>query len=175
MNKSIFLVIMVCIGLLFLVGCSNDIDTETITISGNVANSPENTETDASESSTDISEQDEVNTPDEIEAVLEEAEEEDEEPAPPVERSTTYTVNLIDGGFEVPEIYINAGDTVVWQNVREGRVSKAMIIGIKSCKKIKSPVFNPGDVFSWTFNEPGTCEIVGGIYTTQLMKVIVTE
>ncbi len=100
------------------------------------------------------------------ETVVEELEERTPKPA-------VNEVSLIDGGFEVPTITINAGEAVLWINEREGRFQQAMIIGTKECSKIKSPIFNPGESFKWTFTEPLTCTIVDGIYTTQTMKVVV--
>lgn len=85
-----------------------------------------------------------------------------------------HTVLLVEGGFEVPSITIKAGDSVVWPNERAGqRFEKALIVGTKSCAKLKSPLYYPGNSFHWTFDKPQTCMIVDGIYTTQTMKVIV--
>lgn len=89
----------------------------------------------------------------------------------PVETGETHTVNLVDGGFEVPEVTIKAGDTIVWQNVREKQPNKALIVGVYPCTKVKSTMFLPGDSFQWKFEEPLRCTIVDGIFTTQAMKV----
>lgn len=102
----------------------------------------------------------------------------DEVPSIPVPnisapQTQTYTVNVVDTGFEVPEIRINVGDTVAWQNVREGKLSKALILGTYQCARIRSGFFFPGEVFTWTFDKPMTCLIVDGIYTTQSMSVVV--
>ena len=98
------------------------------------------------------------------------------EPVPKPKTGENHYVNLIDGGFEKGKevITIKAGDTVIWQNVREKiQFNKGMIIGTQKCSSIKSPIFPPGDSFKWTFSEPMTCVIVDGIYTTQTMKVII--
>ena len=100
------------------------------------------------------------------ETIMEEIEERTPRPA-------VNEVLLIDGGFEVPTITINAGEAVLWINEREGRFKQGMVIGTKECSTIKSPIFNPGESFRWTFTEPLTCTIVDGIYTTQTMKVVV--
>ena len=94
-------------------------------------------------------------------------------PAIPEETGETHVVNLIDGGFEVPEITIKAGDTIVWQNVREKNPVKALIVAIQPCPRIKSGIFLPGSSFQWKFEKPGKCTIVDGIFTTQAMQVIV--
>lgn len=83
----------------------------------------------------------------------------------------THIVDLIDGGFEVPEITIKAGDTIIWQNVREKIPNKALIIAVQPCPKIKSTIFLPGSSFKWKFEKPLTCTIIDGIFTTQAMKV----
>ncbi|MBI2666471.1 hypothetical protein HYX13_02570 [Candidatus Woesearchaeota archaeon] len=91
----------------------------------------------------------------------------------------THTVALITGGFAVPTIEIKVGDTVSWVNDRAEVVNKgfrrAMLIGAQKCSKLKSGFFMPGESYSWTFNEPSTCLIVDGLYTTQTMKVTVTK
>lgn len=101
------------------------------------------------------------------------------EEAPIVEelqnRTISHYVNLIEGGFEVPEITIKVGETVAWKNEREGYVSKAMVLGTKQCQPIRSGMFGPGEVFRWTFTKAETCIIADGIYTTETMKVIVEE
>ena len=88
-------------------------------------------------------------------------------------RTTSHYVSMIEGGFEVDEINISVGETVAWKNEREGYVSKAMILGTKQCQPIRSGIFNPGEVFRWTFTKAETCVIADGIYTTETMKVIV--
>ena len=93
----------------------------------------------------------------------------------PSPSSTTHTVNLIDNGFDTPELDIKVGDTVVWQNVREGHVKKALILAVSPCVQIKSSIFLPGSSYKYTFSEARTCIITDGIFTTQTMKVIVTE
>ncbi len=86
----------------------------------------------------------------------------------------TYTVKMTNEGFSKNLITINAGDTVVWENVRTNSVlNKAMIIGMRECRKVKSALFLPGESFSWTFEEPGVCVVVDGIMTTQSSKVII--
>lgn len=83
----------------------------------------------------------------------------------------THIVDLIDGGFEVPEITIKAGDTIVWQNVREKNPVKALIVAGAPCAQIKSGLFLPGSSFKWKFEKHLTCRIIDGIFTTEAMKV----
>jgi plastocyanin len=85
----------------------------------------------------------------------------------------THVVNLIDGGFEDLKITIKVGEAVAWQNVRENAPAKALLLGTQKCSKLKSPFFNPGEMYKYTFTEPMTCIVADGIFTTQTMKVIV--
>lgn len=84
-----------------------------------------------------------------------------------------YIVNQTNSGFDTMSISIKAGDTIIWKNIRSRNPEKAMIIGTQLCTKIRSGVYLPGDSFQWTFDNPGTCTVVDGIYTTQLMNVVV--
>jgi len=85
-----------------------------------------------------------------------------------------HLVKLIDGGFDTVELKIKVGDIVEWKNLRTNpSFNKALIVGAQKCSKIKSSLFLPGESFEWTFDEKGTCLIVDGIYTTQVMRVIV--
>lgn len=94
-----------------------------------------------------------------------------EEPEEP--KVSTHTVMMTADGFSPDKLYIKAGDTVVWKNVRSGTINKAMIIGVRECSKVRSGFFKPGESFSWTFDEPITCTIADGIMTTKESKVFV--
>jgi plastocyanin len=86
-----------------------------------------------------------------------------------------HTVLLDNTGFEITEIDIKVGDTVMWVNGRTAHANKGMIIGVQRCVAIKSKIFENGESFSWTFDKAGTCVFVDGIYTTQSMKVNILE
>ncbi len=85
----------------------------------------------------------------------------------------THTVKMVDGGFSVAELKVKAGDTVVWQNIRQGRFKTAMVMGVRECRGIKSGSFDSGESYRWTFEEAGECTVVDGIYTEETMKVVV--
>jgi plastocyanin len=85
----------------------------------------------------------------------------------------THIVEFVDTGFYPIKITINAGDTVVWQNVREGVIKKSFLIGTQSLTKARSKILMPGDAYSWTFEKPGKFVFVDGIMTTQTMTVVV--
>ena len=99
----------------------------------------------------------------------------DTTPPAPLVREARTVVNLIDGGFAVPEVDILVGDTVEWKNIRGGKLQKAMIVGSTGCEKVKSSIYLPGKSYEYTFTKPVRCVIVDGIFTTQTMKVVVDE
>ncbi len=101
--------------------------------------------------------------------------EEELPPAVELGPQSTY-ITLTDVGFGVPEVRIKVGETVAWKNEREGRQTKAMVLGTQWCSTIvKSSLFGPGEVYRATFNKAGACTVVDGMYTTEMMKVIVEE
>ncbi len=100
-----------------------------------------------------------------------------EEASTEIERvpESTY-ITLTGVGFGVPDVHIKVGETVAWKNEREGRQTKAMVLGTQWCSGIvRSKLFGPGEVYRATFDKKGTCTVVDGMYTTELMKVIVEE
>jgi hypothetical protein len=104
--------------------------------------------------------------------VAEEEETEEIEEVEVEEEAKTHIVKLTNDGFDqIGTLKINVGETVEWSNVRTGSLKKAMIIGTQACSKAKSTFFEPGESFSWTFEEPVTCLIVDGVYTTETMKL----
>ena len=86
---------------------------------------------------------------------------------------TINVVNMVDTGFSQPQIVINKGESVTWKNTRSGKVKMAMIVGTQSCRDARSGIFLTGEEFSYTFDKSGSCQVVDGIMTTKLMKVIV--
>ena len=100
-----------------------------------------------------------------------------EEIAEDVEEDTaqTHYVEFVDDGFNPLEITIKVGDTIVWQNVREGTINKAFLVGTQTLIKARSKILMPGDSYSWTFEKPGKFIFVDGIMTTKVMNVIVEE
>lgn len=85
----------------------------------------------------------------------------------------THTVKMTADGFSPDRLYIKAGDTVVWKNTRHGTINKAMIIGVRECREVRSGFLKPGESFSWTFDKVMTCTIADGIMTTKESKVFV--
>ena len=90
-------------------------------------------------------------------------------------KSTTHTVKMTSSGFNPDKLYIKLGDTVVWENVRSGKINKAMIIGVRECRQIRSDFLKSGESFSWTFIAPVTCTIADGVMTTKESKIVVEK
>lgn len=87
-------------------------------------------------------------------------------------KTKTHIVEMINDGFSVNgTLSVKVGDTVTWNNVRDGTFKKAMILGTQKCSQIKSGFFENGESFSWTFDTVETCNFVDGVLTTQSMKV----
>ena len=107
------------------------------------------------------------------EEIVEEPEEEPEEEI--IEEDDTEVVKFIDGGFNRDEVTISVGDMIIWENLREGTLYKAMLIGTKAHTNIKSAILVTGESYNWTFTEADEYVFVDGIITTQSMKVIVEE
>ncbi len=97
-----------------------------------------------------------------------------ESTAQPEERETVHTIGLVEVGFPVKDITLQVGDTLVWNNERQGlRYDKAMILGTQKCARAKSPLYGVGGSYNYTFTQKGACLIVDGVYTTEMMTVIV--
>jgi plastocyanin len=84
-----------------------------------------------------------------------------------------HTISLSGSGFPKSQLFIHVGDTVEWRNERTGRVTKALIIGAQLCRDVRSKIYETGESYSYKFNEPTTCTIVDGMYTTKTMKIVV--
>ena len=97
-----------------------------------------------------------------------------EEPTGPV--SEQHLVMITDDGFEPNEITIDVGDTVTWENVRSKSPTKAIVIGVHSCNKVKSRIYDTGDSYSFTFEETNEeCTVVDGVYETMAPMTVVIQ
>jgi plastocyanin len=108
----------------------------------------------------------------EEETVVEEdaaAEEETEEEV----AEESISVLITNAGFEPRDLKIKVGQEVVWVNERDD--FKALLIGMRELYEMKSSIMEKGDVFSWTFDEPGFFTYVYGIVTTLVGNVQVEE
>jgi len=88
-------------------------------------------------------------------------------------QTATHTVKMTADGFSPDKLYIKAGDTVVWKNTRYGTIDKAMIIGVRECRDVRSGFLKSGESFSWTFDTPMICTIADGVMTTKESRVYV--
>ncbi len=169
--KLQFTFLIVLAGISILLGCTADLNVGETTTKEIVVDGEEILPID--------------NQPDQpADQLPEQGEEEEESSAEPADELTgsvvaeedlpqTHAVDLIEGGFSTDSITIKVGDSVVWKNEREGRYTKGLIIGAQKCRAVRSDFLAPGDSFTWTFTKAETCLIVDGIYTTEVMKVIV--
>ncbi len=89
--------------------------------------------------------------------------------------STVHKIKMTADGFKPDKLYIKVGDTVVWENTRSGSINKAMIIGVRECREVRSGFLKSGESFSWTFDKPITCTIADGVMTTKEGKILVEE
>ena len=88
-------------------------------------------------------------------------------------KDDVHVIKLTSEGFSPEKLTIKSGDKVIWENERNGNFNKAMVIGVRSCRNVKSKVFNPGESYEYIFNEKGTCTIVDGMMTTVESKIYV--
>ena len=96
--------------------------------------------------------------------------------APSLPEQVIHSVEMTGFGFSPEILTINAGDKVVWKNVRSsGSVRNAMIIGTQKCQRVRSPGFANGESFEWTFSEPLKCTFVDGFMTTKSSRIVVNK
>lgn len=89
------------------------------------------------------------------------------------DKPTLYRVKISEFGFDPQELTLNVGDSIEWVNARK---AKEMVVGIRGCSYLKSPVFSNGDSFEYEFIKTDTCTIVDGVYTKVLpMKLTILE
>jgi plastocyanin len=101
--------------------------------------------------------------------------ESEEVTTPSSETQTVHKIRVTDKGFEPEELTIKIGDKVVWENVREGRLKKLLILGSRQCIRIKSEALEPGETFEWTFNKAEKCIFVDAITKYQTAEIVIEE
>ena len=82
-----------------------------------------------------------------------------------------YEVTINETSFVPTTLTIKAGDTVVWNVIREKTTS--LVLGTRTCINIKSGMLSTGDTFSYTFTEPRECIFVDGVIVSAILKVTV--
>ena len=88
-------------------------------------------------------------------------------------KSDVIIVEITDKGFDPKKLMLEVGDKVEWHNVRTKNPKQAMIVGAQLCRDIRSGIFQPGEIYEWTFDKAITCTIVDGIITTQVSTITV--
>ena len=93
--------------------------------------------------------------------------------APVVEMTweTREIVEISKLGFSPEKLTVNVGDEVTWINKREKL--DAFVIGLREINGMKSPFLQPGDEFSWTFDNIGKFTYSDGIVIGVTGMVIV--
>ena len=165
MKKIVLVLFILVVVSLFIVGCEEETEVEEMPKEVSTENISEKVSTEkvpVKEESTELPS--EEKTDEEVLIAQEETKEE-------IVKSKTHDVKIKLTEFDPNEITINVGDTVEWENVREGNLHLAMVIGAQKCTIIKSEVLDTGETFSWTFENVETCTVIDAITTTQIMKV----
>ena len=88
-----------------------------------------------------------------------------EQPVPPT--GQTYTVEIKDSSFNPQNLTIKAGDTVTWTN------NDSVLHDITIDNGLFDHDLNPGESYSWTFNETGTYDYHCDIHVSMIGKIIV--
>lgn len=70
-------------------------------------------------------------------------------------------VNITKTDFEPKVVEIKVGQEVIWVNKRD--IVKASIFGVREMSAMKSGFLQPGETFTWTFNEPGKFTYVDAV------------
>ncbi|MBI2572624.1 hypothetical protein HYV86_02080 [Candidatus Woesearchaeota archaeon] len=91
-------------------------------------------------------------------------------------KNKIHVVELRNATFSPEKLTIKVGDTVTWKNMRSGYYGRAMIVGSRQCREIRSEIFDSGETFSWTFTQPNDCTITDGFITyTKASTVTIIE
>jgi plastocyanin len=96
-----------------------------------------------------------------------------EVPKKVINEDSHKVVFLVDGGFDSKVKILNVGDTIEWVNSRDGRYKIGMVLGNGICRHVKSKVIQPGETYKTTFTNAGNCYVSDGIFTTQVIKIMV--
>ena len=101
---------------------------------------------------------------------------------PPVEdipeENTTHVVEVKENVLTPRTLTISVGDTVTWKNIKKtGKTgSEVRILGIRGIcggKQLESQDFEPGEEFSYTFEEAGECPYIDIYYTNSAGKITI--
>ncbi|GEM_PF-4065471 len=92
-----------------------------------------------------------------------------------VSSKTTHEVKLTSNGFEPETISIKVGDTIKWENTRSGTINTALIIGVRSCRDVRSKILKSGESYEYTFNKEDTCSITDGVMTKKQSQVTIEQ
>jgi plastocyanin len=86
--------------------------------------------------------------------------------------TSEIVVRIFDFGFEPAELTIAAGSTVIWANT--GAVQHTTVSRIDGELIWDSNIMEAGDIYSFTFTEPGAYDYICGIHPTMTARIVVT-
>ncbi|HLC90565.1 MAG TPA: hypothetical protein VJI15_02250 [Candidatus Nanoarchaeia archaeon] len=89
------------------------------------------------------------------------------------EESLQPVIRLVDGGLDKEKMTVKVGQTVIFENDRQGHYKLGFVVGNRVCRDLKSGFFNSGESYNWTFVEEQTCWVSDGIFTTEAVKIVV--
>ena len=90
-----------------------------------------------------------------------------------IEESLQPVIRLVDGGLDKEKLTVKVGQTVIFENDRQGHYKLGFVVGNRVCRDLKSGFFNSGESYTWTFTEEQTCWVSDGIFTTEAVKIVV--
>lgn len=96
-------------------------------------------------------------------------------PASPTAEEATdeVAVSIYDFGFDPPQLEIEAGTTVTWTN--DGAVEHTTVHFNEGKKTWDSDIMEPGDTYSYTFDDAGTFDYLCGLHPDMMAEIVVTE
>ncbi len=168
--KEVFFIISLLYLLLVISGCSNNSDSNIDQLTENI---PEIVEEEKVNSKPLIKE---VET-EAIENVKVEIKNEEKENIQdvnkivPEQTKAMHKVIVYPYNFTPSSLDIKAGDEVTFNNIREGRLNKALLVGNQGCNKLKSPMLESGDAYIYTFPNSGKCIVVDAITKQYSIKI----
>nr|MBT4247245.1 hypothetical protein [Candidatus Woesearchaeota archaeon] len=93
---------------------------------------------------------------------------------PPIVKETpltTKTILILEEGFTPQTLQVHQGETVQWVNKRLH--TKSILNGVRALSKMRSPMLEENEIFTWEFNTKGTFVYVDSVVIGRIGKIIV--
>jgi plastocyanin len=84
---------------------------------------------------------------------------------------TTKTILISEEGFKPQTLQVHQGETVQWINKRP--LTKSILNGVRALSKMRSPMLEENEIFTWEFNTKGTFVYVDSVVIGRIGKIIV--